>query len=109
MIDRDEQMLTVITVVLVALTVLNAVCTAWATVLDARSASALARALGTTPRQISAGIATAQMLPAVPGALLGVPLGIGLFAAASHGAGWSARRPGGLPPRCWAPWPRWAC
>ena len=55
--------------------------------LDARPASALARALGATPGQISAGIAAAQVLPAAPGALLGVPLGIGLFAAASHGAG----------------------
>jgi putative ABC transport system permease protein len=80
-------MLAVLTVVLVALTVLNAICAGWATVLDARHASALARALGTTPRQVSAGIAMAQMLPAVPGALLGVPLGIGLFAVASHGVG----------------------
>ena len=59
-IVRDEQMLTVLTVVLVALTVLNAVCAAWTTVLDARAASALARALGATPRQVSAGIAAAQ-------------------------------------------------
>jgi putative ABC transport system permease protein len=83
---RDEQMLTVITVVLIALTVLNAVCAAWTTALDARTASALARALGATPRQVSAGIAAAQVLPAVPGALLGIPLGLELFAAAS-GAG----------------------
>ena len=73
-----------ITVVLIALTVLNAVCAAWTTALDARAASALARALGATPRQVSAGIAAAQVMPAVPGALLGVPLGIELFAAASH-------------------------
>jgi putative ABC transport system permease protein len=82
-LDRDEQMLTVITVVLVALSVLNALCATWATVLDARAASALARALGATPRQVSAGVAAAQVLPAVPGALAGIPLGIGLFAAAS--------------------------
>ena len=86
-ISRDEQMLTVLTAVLVALTVLNAACAAWATVLDARSASALARALGATPRQVSAGIATAQMLPAAPGVLAGVPLGLGLFAAAARGVG----------------------
>ena len=81
---RDEQMLLVLTVVLITLTVLNAVCTAWTTVIDTRAASALARALGATPRQVSAGIAAAQVIPAVPGALLGIPLGIGLFAAASH-------------------------
>jgi putative ABC transport system permease protein len=86
-VDRDEQMLLILTVVLVALTVLNAVCAAWATVLDSRHASALARALGTTPRQVAAGIAAAQVIPAVPGALLGIPLGIGLFAVAAPGAG----------------------
>ena len=85
--DRDQQMLTVLTVVLVALTVLNAVCAAWATVLDTGRASALARALGASPGQVTAGIAAAQVLPAVPGALLGIPLGIGLFAAAAQGAG----------------------
>jgi len=81
---RDEQMLQVITVVLVALAILNAVFTAWATALDTRHASALARALGSTPRQVTAGISAAQVIPALPGALLGVPLGIGLFAAANH-------------------------
>ena len=86
-VERDEQVLTILTVVLVALAVLNAICTAWATVLDARHASALARALGATPRQVAAGISAAQVLPAVPGTLLGIPLGIGLFAVASQGAG----------------------
>ena len=86
-VDRDEQMLMVITVVLVALTVLNAICAAWTTVLDARQASALARALGASPGQVTAGIAAAQVLPAVPGALLGIPLGIGFFAAVAQGAG----------------------
>jgi ABC-type lipoprotein release transport system permease subunit len=85
-VDRDEQMLMVLTVVLVALTVLNAICAAWTTVLDARQASALARALGASPGQVTAGIAAAQVLPAVPGALLGIPLGIGLFDVA-HGVG----------------------
>jgi putative ABC transport system permease protein len=64
--------------------VLNAICAAWTTVLDTRAASALARALGASPRQVSAGIAAAQVIPAVPGALLGVPLGIALYAAAGH-------------------------
>jgi putative ABC transport system permease protein len=86
-IDRDQQMLTILTVVLVALTVLNAVCAAWATVLDTGHSSALARALGASPGQVTAGIAAAQVLPAVPGSLLGIPLGIGLFAAAAQGAG----------------------
>jgi len=83
-VSRDEQMLEILTVVLVALAVLNAVVTAWATVLDTRRPAALARALGSTPRQVSAGITAAALIPALPGALLGIPAGIGLFAAANH-------------------------
>lgn len=84
-VSRDTQMLVVLTVVLVALAVLNAVFTAWATVLDSRHSAALARALGASPRQVAAGVAWAQVLPAVPGTLLGIPLGLGLFKAANHG------------------------
>jgi putative ABC transport system permease protein len=84
-VTRDTQMLVVITTVLVALAALNAVCTAWATVLDFRHSAALARALGASPRQVSAGVAWAQVLPAVPGTLLGIPLGIGLFKATDTG------------------------
>src|SRR5580693_1971193 len=87
MIDRDEQMLMVLTVVLVALAILNAICAAWTTVLDARHSSALARALGASPEQVTAGIAAAQVLPATPGVLLGIPLGIGLYAVAVGGIG----------------------
>jgi putative ABC transport system permease protein len=83
-LDRDEQMLMVLTVVLLTLSILNAVCATWSTALDTRHASALARALGATPQQVSAGLSAAQVLPALPGALLGIPLGIGLFAAANH-------------------------
>ena len=108
--SRDEQMLLVLTVALVALAVLNAVFTAWATVLDARHSSALARALGATPQQVSGGLAAAQVLPALPGALLGIPLGIGLFAAA-NGAGQTV-----IPPAPWLaavgagdPASRWPC
>ena len=80
-IARDEQMLLVITVVLVVLAALNAIFTAWVTVLDARHASALVRALGATPRQVSGGLVAAQVLSALPGAIAGVPLGIVLFKA----------------------------
>lgn len=83
-VDRDVHMLQILTVVLITLAIFNAVFTAWATALDSRRASALARALGAAPRQVSAGISAAQVIPALPGALLGVPLGIGLFAAANH-------------------------
>jgi|HubBroStandDraft_5_1064220.scaffolds.fasta_scaffold04951_6 ABC-type antimicrobial peptide transport system permease subunit len=82
-ISRDEQMLLVITIALVALAALNAIFTAWATVLDARHATALTRALGASPRQVSAGLAAAQVVPALPGVIIGIPLGIGLFLAAN--------------------------
>jgi putative ABC transport system permease protein len=80
-ISRDEQMLAVITVMLVILAAVNAIFTAWAAMLDARHASALMRALGASPRQVSAGLAAAQVLSALPGAILGAPLGIALFKA----------------------------
>ena len=40
---------------------------------------------GRVPAQVSAGVAWAQVLPAVPGALLGIPLGIALYLVASGG------------------------
>ena len=80
-VARDEQMLLVITVMLVVLAALNAIFTAWATVLDARHPSALMRALGASPQQLSGGLVTAQVLSALLGAIVGVPLGIVLFKA----------------------------
>ena len=94
-VQRDEQMLAVLTVVLLALSALNAVCATWATVLDARRPAALSRALGATPQQVTTGLSAAQVIPAVPGALLGVPLGILLFKAANH-AGLTT-----IPPAWW--------
>ena len=88
-------MLLVITVALVALSVLNAICTAWAIVLDARYSSAVSRALGASMRQVSAGLAAAQVLPALPGAIIGIPLGVGLFAVANSG------RQAPVPPAWW--------
>ena len=70
-----------ITVMLVALAAVNAVFITWATALDARRASAVARALGATARDVSAGLAAAQVLPALAGALLGIPGGLLLYVA----------------------------
>jgi putative ABC transport system permease protein len=85
-VSRDQQMLLVITVVLAILAAISAFFTAWATVQDARRASALMRALGATSRQVSAGLASAQVLSAQSGAIVGVPLGIGLYNMLSKGA-----------------------
>ena len=80
---RDSQVLSVLTVALVALSALNAIITTWATVQDTRHSAALTRALGATPRQVSVGLSAAQLIPAVPGALLGIPAGLLLFKAAN--------------------------
>ncbi len=77
-----RQVLGVWTVILLALAAVNAVVITWATVLDNRHASALARALGATPQQVTVALAAAQVLPALAGAVLGVfPGGWALFAA----------------------------
>jgi ABC-type lipoprotein release transport system permease subunit len=77
-----SQVLLVVMVILLSLAAVNAIFITWATVLDNRHTSALARALGATPREVSAALAAAQVLPALAGAILGVfPGGFALFAA----------------------------
>ncbi len=92
---RDEQMLAVITVMLVILAALNAIFTTWATVTDARRASALMRALGARASQVSSGLVVTQVLSALLGAIVGIPLGFVLFRLTVKGgtlapAGWLA-------------------
>jgi putative ABC transport system permease protein len=93
-VPRAEQVLTAITISLVTLAALTAIFAATATVLDARRASAVTLALGATPQQVRAALVMAQVIPALPGAILGLPLGIGLFKVAGHGLS-------GLPPVLW--------
>ena len=93
-VPRAEQVLTAITIALVTLAALTAIFAAMATVLDARRASAVTLALGATRQQVRAGLVMAQVIPALPGAILGLPLGIGLFKVAGHGLS-------GLPPVLW--------
>ena len=93
---RLSQVLTVLSVALVMLAAVNAILITWATVLDARHTSALARALGATPQQVSAGLSAAQVLPALVGALLGIPGGIGLVSAVNKDG-----NPVTLPPLWW--------
>lgn len=79
--ERLGEVLLVITVTLIALAAVNTVVITWATVLDVRHASAVTRALGATPAQLSAGISFAQVLPAFAGAVLGVGGGLALYTA----------------------------
>jgi putative ABC transport system permease protein len=83
--DPVGQVMLVVTVALFVLAAVNAVFITWATVLDARRSSALARALGANSRQVTAGLSAAQVLPALPGAMVGIPAGIALYAAVSNG------------------------
>jgi putative ABC transport system permease protein len=80
--QRMRQVLLVVMVVLFAMAAVNAIFLTWATALDNRHSSALARALGATPRDVSVALAAAQVLPALLGAVLGIfPGGYALFAA----------------------------
>ena len=81
-VELLSRLLLIVMVMVVSLAAVNAIFITWATVLDNRHSSALARALGATPRQVSSAMAAAQVLPALIGAILGVfPGGIALFAA----------------------------
>jgi ABC-type lipoprotein release transport system permease subunit len=85
----------IISVMLIALAAVNAVFIAWTTALDARHSAALARALGATSQQVTTGLTTAQLLPALVGVLLGIPGGIAIYNNPSH-TGATA-----LPPAFW--------
>jgi ABC-type lipoprotein release transport system permease subunit len=73
------QATTVISLMLIILAAVNAVFVSWTTALDARHTAALARALGATVHQITSGLTAAQLIPALIGALLGIPGGIVLY------------------------------
>ena len=80
--DRLARIALVLALALVALAAVNAVLTAWTTSLDALRTTALTRALGATPRQVTAGLAASQLLPAAVAAVAGAPLGLLVYAAA---------------------------
>jgi putative ABC transport system permease protein len=81
-VQSANYVLLVVSVILVTLAAITTAFTAWAAVIDARIATALARALGATPRQISAGLTTAQLFPALVAACLGIPIGLLLYQVA---------------------------
>jgi putative ABC transport system permease protein len=81
--DRLNQVLLMITLMLVALAAVNVIVITWATANDTRRSSALERALGATPQEVSIGLSAAQVLPALGGAVLGIPGGLALFDALS--------------------------
>jgi putative ABC transport system permease protein len=83
--ERIDQVLLVLTVMLVLLAAVNALFITQVTAVDARHSGGLVRALGATNEQFAAALSAAQLIPAVPGVLVGIPAGIGLVGAVAHG------------------------
>jgi putative ABC transport system permease protein len=76
---RVTHLVWILGAVFVVLAGLNAIFTTWATVIDTERPTALARALGATPRQVSGGLTASQLLPALIAACIGIPAGLGLY------------------------------
>jgi ABC-type lipoprotein release transport system permease subunit len=101
-VELLRQVLLTVMVILLSLAAVNAIFITWATVLDNRHSSALARALGATPREVGSALAAVQVLPALAGAVLGVfPGGFALFHAIIAITGGDSDR-AALPP-LWQP------
>jgi ABC-type lipoprotein release transport system permease subunit len=80
--ESADHVLLVVSVALVCLAAVSATFTAWATVIDTRVVTALARALGATPRQISTGLTVAQLVSGSIAACVGIPAGLLLYEVA---------------------------
>jgi putative ABC transport system permease protein len=78
-LDRFNELTAIITVMLVILAAVNTTFIGWATAADGRFSSALERALGATAGQVTAGLSMTALLPALPGAIIGIPLGITVY------------------------------
>ncbi|GAA1003919.1 hypothetical protein Aple_005270 [Acrocarpospora pleiomorpha] len=78
-VGQDRRLLLVVAILVIALATVNTITLTWTTAMEARASMAMARTLGATPGQISAGLSTAQLLPALPGAIAGIPVGIVLY------------------------------
>jgi putative ABC transport system permease protein len=78
-LDRFNELTAMITVMLVILAAVNTTFIGWATAAGGRFSSALERALGATAGQVTAGLSMAALLPALPGAIIGIPLGIAVY------------------------------
>jgi putative ABC transport system permease protein len=78
-LDRFNELTAIITVMLVILAAVNTTFIGWATAADGRFSSALERALGATAGQVTTGLSMTALLPALPGAVIGIPLGIAVY------------------------------
>jgi putative ABC transport system permease protein len=82
---QARHLMLAVTATVIALAIVNTITTTWTIALEARPTMAIARALGATPGQVTAGLSTAQLLPALPGAIAGIPLGVFLVLLFSRG------------------------
>jgi len=92
---RVSHLVFLLSAILAVLAAVNAIFTTWATVIDAQRPTALSRALGATPRQITAGLTVTQLIPGVVASVLGIPAGLLLYQV----AGGHLRQ--GSPPILW--------
>lgn len=76
---QTTQVMFGICVTLGLLAAVNTMVLTWSVGLDARHPLAIARTLGATPGQITAGLCVAQVLPALPGVVVGSPIGLLLY------------------------------
>lgn len=80
--DRITHLVLLLNAVLVVLAAINAIFTSWATAIDAERTTAVARALGATPRQVISALTVSQLLPGFAAVCLGIPAGLLLYEAA---------------------------
>ncbi len=79
---QADHILVALTLILVVLALITAAFTAWATTVDSRRSSALARALGATPRDVTIALLATQLLPAFAAACIGIPTGLAIYSLA---------------------------
>ena len=72
----------ILSVIVLVIAAINLLFTTWATVLDAQRPTAIARALGATPRQVAVGLSSAQLATGLIAVILGIPVGLGFYLVA---------------------------
>jgi putative ABC transport system permease protein len=81
---QNRHLLLTVTTALITLALVNTVTLTWTTALEARAVMAIVRTLGATAGQVTASLSLAQLLPTVPGALAGVPIGLLVYLPFDH-------------------------
>ena len=80
--DSLDHIGNILSFILAIVAAMNLLMASWATVLDAQRPSALARALGATPRQVAAALSGGQVGLGLVAVILGIPVGLVFYLAA---------------------------